>query len=1256
VLEAAGPDVPVKTPVIVFMFPIILSAYVGGLAPGLLATALSTLAAFYFILPPPNTWHVENPLDNIKWITLLAAGTLISFLMAHRAPPRLKETAQQPESLLLSAERRVRVGFAALLTCLIAVAAVSYPAVVRFRNDAAWVDHTHRVIATLRLLLASATDAETNERGYIITDKDEFLGQYKSALQNVEGDIKELSRLAIDSPEQQRRLDALEPLVAERLLVLQEGIERRRQSFAPGKAIVLSGRSEHFHDQIRSVVAEMEAAEKALLVQREARENRASTMVKILVLGASALAILIVAGALWVIARAFGASRRSEMALQESRDQLEIRVNERTMELKNERDRAASDLAALKRMHALSEKVLEAGELQPLLQETTDAAVEIMGAQRGTLQLVEGDSLRIEAQHGHQQPFLDFFASAENRASACGAAMARGERVMVPDVEESPLFAGTPSLQILRRAGVQAVQSTPLVSRTGALLGILTTQWDEPHSPDRHDLWRLDLLARQAADLIEHARSEEQLRTTLESIGDGFLACDAGWRLIYINAAGEHLLGLRREDVVGKLGWEVFPHLLSTESEQGIRAAAAGEIREFEHFSQPRSCWFDVRCFPRRGGGTSIYFKDTTERKRSEEALRENEARLANEKTISDNLINSLPGIFYLFDENGRFLRWNQNNERVTGYSSKEFAGMNMIDLIDGDEREFVRRRMKEVFENGVGEVEANVVSKDGTKTPYWMLGVRIFLQNKMCLLGYAYDLSERKRAEEALEAHRGLLETVVNYVPAALNLIRGSDLRLQLVNPAYQAIAPGKEMVGRTLDELWPETGRDFAALCRRVLETGEPYQVDDEINMIRRRPEGPLERAYFTWSLRRVLLPGDEGWGLLNTAWETTARKQAEEALRTSETFLRAITDSSPEPIFVKDVDGRMLLANLAALAAIGKPKEAVLGKTDEEFLDDPAIGRAIMANDRRVMESGRTEVIEELVSGSDGLHTFLSTKTPYRNAEGEVFGVIGNARDITELKRMQEALAKRAEELARSNADLEQFAYVASHDLKEPLRAVSGSVGLLQRHYEGKLDDLGHVCIGNAVEGVLRMESLIDSLLAYSRVATRGVEFGPVESADVLGRALHNLAAGIQESGGEISHDTLPQVHGDASQLVSLFQNLIGNALKFRQVRAPRVHVSAERSNKYWRFAVRDNGIGIDPEHFEKIFRVFHRLHARSRYPGTGIGLALCKKIVERHGGRIWIESAPGAGSTFYFTLRDAQTNKEARDSHAERPDAA
>jgi signal transduction histidine kinase len=241
-----------------------------------------------------------------------------------------------------------------------------------------------------------------------------------------------------------------------------------------------------------------------------------------------------------------------------------------------------------------------------------------------------------------------------------------------------------------------------------------------------------------------------------------------------------------------------------------------------------------------------------------------------------------------------------------------------------------------------------------------------------------------------------------------------------------------------------------------------------------------------------------------------------------------------------------------------------------------------------------------------------------------------------EIAVRQKAEEVLAQRSQELARSNAELEQMAYVASHDLQEPLRMVASYLQLLEQRYGARLDADAHEFIGFAVDGAKRMRALIDDLLSYSRLGTKAQPLRPTDCNAAMQVALRSLGPAIAESGAQIDCAALPVVMGDAAQLTQLFQNLLANAIKFRGGPAPRIAVWAETEDGCWRFAVRDNGIGIAPEYFGRIFEMFQRLHSRSAYPGTGIGLAICKKIVERHGGRIWVESAPEQGALFQFTL--------------------
>ena len=241
-----------------------------------------------------------------------------------------------------------------------------------------------------------------------------------------------------------------------------------------------------------------------------------------------------------------------------------------------------------------------------------------------------------------------------------------------------------------------------------------------------------------------------------------------------------------------------------------------------------------------------------------------------------------------------------------------------------------------------------------------------------------------------------------------------------------------------------------------------------------------------------------------------------------------------------------------------------------------------------------------------------------------------------EIVERKRAEEQLKRTLADLERSNKELEQLAYVASHDLQEPLRMVSSYTQLLARRYQDQLDQDAHEFIGYAVDGAARMQRLINDLLGYSRVGTRGKPFGKTDCQEALRETLANLQPAIDETKATVTHDPLPTVLADEPQLVQVFQNLVSNAIKFRGQAPPAIHIGAQRKNDEWVFSVRDNGIGIDPQYYERIFVIFQTLHSRDQYPGTGIGLALCKRIVERHGGRIWVESEPGRGSIFYFTI--------------------
>jgi hypothetical protein len=373
-----------------------------------------------------------------------------------------------------------------------------------------------------------------------------------------------------------------------------------------------------------------------------------------------------------------------------------------------------------------------------------------------------------------------------------------------------------------------------------------------------------------------------------------------------------------------------------------------------------------------------------------------------------------------------------------------------------------------------------------------------------------------------------------------------------------------------------------------------------------------------------------------------DITERKRAEEVRER----LAAVVESSDDAIIGKTLDGVITTWNHGAEKVFGYPVSEAVGKPMQMLVPPERANEEadILA---RVERGESVEHFETVRVRKDGKGIDVSvTISPIRDSSGAIVGVSKVARDISERKRAEQRLADKVEELARSNRDLEQFAYAASHDLQEPLRMVASYTQLLAERYGGKLDENADKFLGYAREGALRMQVLIRDLLTFSRVVQAGVPRKNVDCDVALEEALQSLTAAIEESGTVVTHTALPNVWADQTQIVQVFQNLIGNAIKFHNGAPPQCAVSAEKSGCNWLFSVSDNGIGIAPEYAENIFVVFQRLHARTEYPGNGIGLAICKKIIEHYGGTIWVESKVGEGSTFKFTLPAAAPEEEGR----------
>jgi PAS domain S-box-containing protein len=494
--------------------------------------------------------------------------------------------------------------------------------------------------------------------------------------------------------------------------------------------------------------------------------------------------------------------------------------------------------------------------------------------------------------------------------------------------------------------------------------------------------------------------------------------------------------------------------------------------------------------------------------------------------------------------------------------------------------------------------------------------------------------VSERvRRLEAALAAAE---ERLADALDVSLAWVWETDAELRFVRFVGRlqdilGVAPSR-IIGKTVEDFVVDRGdehveRQLAAIRRR-----QPYY--DFIFRIN-TPKGV---RHVKASGKPLLDRSGAFRGYRGTANDITATIEAEHRAATIHRRFAEAIENIPASLMLCDAEDRIVICNSATrryfptaphlLVPGTRFEDLVRAQAESGLIPDAVTDMEAWVGERMRRHRAADTVLTR--AHRDGSWIQIIER---RTSEG---GTIAIRIDVTELKQREQQIAEYTKDLERSNAELEQFAYVASHDLQEPLRMVASYCQLLQRRYKNKLDPDADDFIGYAVEGASRMQRLINDLLTYSRVGRRGGTFKPTALNEVVDLALANLQGTIADAGAQVEVGELPTVNGDRTQLGLLFQNLVNNAMKFRREEPPVVRIGALREDELWHFTVEDNGIGIEPEYVERVFLIFQRLHERSKYPGTGIGLAIAKKVVEHHGGRIWIESTPGQGSRFHFTL--------------------
>ncbi|SDK40386.1 PAS domain-containing sensor histidine kinase [Natronorubrum texcoconense] len=771
-----------------------------------------------------------------------------------------------------------------------------------------------------------------------------------------------------------------------------------------------------------------------------------------------------------------------------------------------------------------------------------------------------------------------------------------------------------------------------------------------------------------------HRRKQElehELQRVFDRFSDAFYTLDEEYRFTHVNANAEELLGYPEDELCGKILWDVFPEAVGSDLYNHYTdAMETQKAISFERHSEPLGIWAEVNVYPSETG-LSVYFTDITERKERERELERYEQTI---ETIWDGVAT--------LDADGRFVMVNEAFCEMAGYDHDELLGEHVTLIHD----ETVDKRAEELKVEIVEEkreyasIEFDLETADGETIPVeGRFGPYELEDGSIGRTGVVRDISERKERERALTRFEQAVEESGHAI-----YMTDIDGEITYVNSAFEETTgyTVAEAVGKTPSILRSDEHDD--SYYETLWETVRAGDVWDE-EITDQRKDGELYHA------EQTIAPVTDDDGEIDrfvaVQNDITERKERERALEQRARQQQAVADLGQYALETDDLDELMHEAARQVADVLDNDYCKVLDlDTDERELvlrqgvgwQEGIVGEATVSSVEADSQAAYTLannhpiVVEDLetetrFSGPELLrsHDVRSGISTIIGPFDEAWGILGTHdtdrreftdQDVTfvrsvatilaeaierhryqrELEQLITDLEKSNERLQESNKRLEQFAYAASHDLQEPLRMVSSYLQLIDRRYGDAFDEDGEEFLEFAIDGADRMRKMIEGLLAYSRVETQGDPFEPVDLNDVLEAVRSDLQMRIAESDAEITIEDLPRVVGDAGQLRQVFQNLLSNAIEYSGDRPPRVDIAAERDGDDWTISVHDQGIGIEPSDQERVFEVFERLHTHEEHSGTGIGLALCQRIVERHGGEIELESEPGEGSTFSFTL--------------------
>lgn len=644
----------------------------------------------------------------------------------------------------------------------------------------------------------------------------------------------------------------------------------------------------------------------------------------------------------------------------------------------------------------------------------------------------------------------------------------------------------------------------------------------------------------------------------------------------------------------------------------------------------------------------------------------EDKAALQQQLQVTETLTNNATACLFLIDQDGLVTFLNPSAQDVTGYSSKDAVGKPMHSLVhhshpDGSPYPETECPLVATYRDGAPNPlhEDIFFRKDGTSFNALITGTPLpAIGGRHGTVVEFRDITAEKQAQLALQAERTRLYEFFSQAPAAIAVVEGPDHRYELANPFYQKVFNRleKDLLGRTIREVYPEVaGQGIYEIFDTVYRTGEAFAIDEFPAAFDRSGEGKVEKGYFNFVAQPIKNTSGVVERILIHAIEVTEQVLTRQKIQDSEEQFKAFANNIQNLAWMADLDGWIYWYNRQWYDYTGTDLEEMQGWGWNKVHHPDHID-SVVKFVSKAWHKGETFELTFPLKGKDGqFRWFLTRAYAVKDDDGKVVRWIGTNTNIdeqkkaeAELKELNSTLEQKVcertgeltaanKELARSNIELQDFAYVASHDLQEPLRKITAFAGLLESDYKDILPPDAVEYVRGLQRSSTRMRTLIDDLLTYSRVTTKAEPFKTVDLKIVVQDLLEDLQSRIDETKADIKIDRLSKVVGDPVQLRLLLQNLISNALKYKKEDvAPRIRIASKKVGDMCIISVQDNGIGFDESYNDRIFTIFQRLHGRTKYEGTGIGLAICKKIVERHNGNITAQSQEGEGSTFIVSL--------------------